>query len=875
MGDRVTEDAGHTLATADRPSFHALPAAATLAHWQVSREAGLSAAEAAGRLARYGPNRLEEVQRVSLWTLLIRQLASPVVALLGAAMALSIVMGNWVEAAAIAIVIVINTVIGFVAEERAVRSMEALRKLDVETTRVRRDGVVRDLPAEDLVPGDIVVLEAGDRVPADLRIVTASNLMADESALTGESVPVGKAPDPVPEAAKIHDRRSLLFKGTGLTNGAAEAVVFATATATELGKIADLVEHAASGRSPLEDRLEALAQQLVWLTIVIALALAALGIWTGQPVLQMAQAAIALAVAAIPEGLPIVATLALALGMLRMAERNALVKSLGAVETLGATTVILTDKTGTLTENKMRAVQVLTADGVVTMDRVEQDAGAAGTQPVLGRLLETAALCVNATYDGKTGMGSGDPMEVALLEAADRAGIDRAANAATHPRLIEHAFDPSLRMMATIHRGAADGNAEDDILAAVKGAPEAVLAHVSRIATPHGAEAFDAARREALERSVAALAADGYRLIAVANGTGVAREVTPYDDLTLLGVIALQDPPRSDIPAAVDACHAAGVHVVMVTGDHPATARAIAASVGFDPDRHGDAVHARVTPSEKLDLVSGFQDSGEIVAMTGDGVNDAPALKKADIGIAMGQRGTDIAREAADIVLRDDAFSTIVYAIREGRIIFENIRRFCVFLLSCNLGEVLLIAIALLLGWPLPLLPLQILFLNLVTDVFPAFALATSKGNPDIANHPPRPVDEPILASRHWQRVALFGIFISLSSLAAFAVALFGYGMTDVEAATVAFLTIALAQLWHVFSMRNPQEGMFVNEITRNKWVWGALVLCVALLVVAVYVPVVQIPLAIVPPTLELWGVILGFSLIPLVLGQIYVQLRR
>lgn len=818
---------------------------------------GLSDKAAAERLAAYGPNRLDPPKPISNAVLLLRQFMSPVVALLVAAAVLSLVLRDVAEAVAIGVVLAINTAIGFLAEQRAVRSMEALRQLDVHHTRVRRAGIVQSIPVENAVPGDMVLVEAGDRVPADMRIVTASALAADESPLTGESLSVDKSADSVAADAPLHARTSMLYKGTAVTRGSAEAVIVATGVDTEVGRIAELVAGADDERSPLEKRLTKLAQQLIVLTLAIAVALGVLGLMSGEPLAQMLQATIALAIAAIPEGLPIVATLALGRGMLKMARRNALVRSLGAIETLGATTVILTDKTGTLTENKMSLHRLVSLADDLSLEEE--------SKTLRTRALTIAALCSNASL-GENGVGaSGDTLEVALLEAAAEAGLRPSDVRNAHPRTLEHAFDTATRMMATVH----DDNGAPYV--AVKGAPEAVLAHTTRIATGDGDRAFGEAEREAIEAIMHDLAAEGLRLIALAETRGEARVVQPFEDLTIVGIAALRDPPRADIPGAIAACHRAGIRVVMVTGDHPDTARAIATSVGLHDGDRGPAVHARVTPENKLKLVSGFQEAGEIVAMTGDGVNDAPALRQADIGVAMGVRGTDVAREAADIVLLDDAFTSIVTAVREGRVIFANIRRFCVYLLSCNLGEVLLIALALLAGLPLPLTPLQILFLNLVTDVFPAFALAMSKGDPNVVNQPPRPVDEAILGRLQWVDVVVYGTAVGVSSLAAFVVALHGLGLSMEGAGTVAFLTIGFAQLWHVFNMRSVPGGFFANEVFTNVYVWGAIALCATLFALTLIVPDLRAVLGMVWLPAGAFVLIGAASLLPLLLGQAIV----
>ncbi len=850
-------------------SFHACPVDEVLGQFGSVRATGLDGAEVDVRRARYGLNRVAQGKKLSALRILWRQFASPVVALLAAAMILSASLDDWAEVIAIAAVLLINTLIGFVAEFRAVRSMEALRRMDVLTTRVRRAGQTVILSAEELVPGDIVLLEAGDQVPADARLVTVSNLSVDESALTGESVPVGKAVVAVDVDLPIHERTSMLFKGTSLTNGSAEAVVVAIGLSTELGRIAQLVDEGEDSASPLEQRLAVLTRQLIWLTLMVTVLIGLLGLWSGLHWQSMIEAAIALAVAAIPEGLPIVATLALARGMLRMARRNAVVRTLGAVETLGTASVIMTDKTGTLTENRMSVSFLLTADGLYAVDQ-----GQGGIIPckdappstmALHHALRTAVLCSNATLETATGRSTGDPLEIALLEAGGLDGQSCTELSVMYPRIREYAFDPCLRMMATIHQIEPESSR---VFATVKGAPAAVLDHVETIMVGGERQVFEPRLRTQIETGMAALANEGYRMIGLAERAAEEDIADPYCNLTLLGIAALRDPARGDIPAAISACHAAGLRIVMVTGDHPVTAGAIARSIGFDEERFGDRIYARATPEDKFDLVSEWQGKGHVVAMTGDGVNDAPALRKANIGVAMGIRGTDVAREASDIVLRDDAFSTIVQAIREGRIIFGNIRQLCIYLLSCNLGEVLLIALALMVGLPLPLLPLQILFLNLVTDVFPAFALAMGEGDASIDKRPPRPADEPILTRHHWYMIGFHGLTVSLSVLAAFMFSLFILQTGERGAATIAFMSIGFAQLWHVFNMRDAKAGLLRNNIVSNGWVWAAILFCGALMLATLFVPAISDALRIIIPGPEGWLVVAVSSILPLLIGQ-------
>ncbi len=814
-------------------------AAEVLAELRTDRGRGLAPDEAAARLLRHGPNALAEVRPKSAWTILLRQLKSVIMALLAAAAAVSLAFGETVDAVAIVAVLAINVAIGFFSELRATRSMEALRKLGSVMARVRRGGTAREVPAKDLVPGDILVLEGGDVVSADLRILEASRLQADESTLTGESAPVGKGTEPLPLDTPLVERTNMLFRGTAVVRGSGEGIVVATGMATELGRIALLVEQAEDEVTPLEKRLEALGRKLVYATLVIAVLTTAVGILAGRDAFLMVEMGIALAVAAIPEGLPIVATIALARGMWRLARRNALVNRLSAVEALGATNVVMTDKTGTLTENRMTLSRVALPLRDIDLP--------APPEPPLIAALEIAVLCNNAALPA-----SGDPLELALLEGGRKLGLSRGALLERLPEVREEAFDATLRMMATVHR---DG---DRFLYAVKGAPEAV---VHACGSPPGW----------LERNEA-LAREGTRVLAVARKRGGAGDQPPYEGLEMLGLLGLSDPPRADAREAVEACRRAGISVVMVTGDHAATAGAIARAVGMEEGRVvlgrdlgaltrrellEVRVFARVAPEQKLDLVRAHQEEGSVVAMTGDGVNDAPALKKADIGIAMGLRGTDVAREAADVVLKDDAFSSIVAAIRQGRIIFGNVRKFVFYLLSCNASEILLVAGATVAESALPILPLQILFLNLVTDVFPALALALGEGEGAVMERPPRDPREPVLAGRHWLGIAAYGGVMTACALGAHACSVLGLGYGDARAVTVAFLTLAFAQVVHVFNMRDRGTPFFRNEITRSPWVWGAVGLCFVLLLAAVYVDPLSRVLRLPPPDGRGWLVIL------------------
>ncbi len=884
----------------DNTKPFAYPWETVLKNLNVSADNGLSTIEVKKRLKQYGPNRLREAKRKSAWLILLNQFKSLIVLLLAVAALLSFAFKEWIEGVAIVVVIVVNTAFGFFMEIRAVRSMEALQRLVRVSAKVRREGQIHEVLAEELVPGDIVLLEGGDLVPADIRLIEASKLQADESTLTGESVPVSKQIDPIEGDVPLSERLNMIFVGTSITRGSCEGVVVATGMNTELGQISSLVEGAKEESTPLEKRLDQLGHKLIWATLAITALVAIAGILRGKELFLMIETAIALAVAAIPEGLPIVATIALARGMMRMAKRNALVNRLSAVETLGATNIICTDKTGTLTENRMTVTRISLDSCEVEI--VGEEFSREGNFICNGRLmdplgdralrqaLEVGVLCNNASLqeevDNKIRF-VGDPLEVALLVVGAKAGIYRSGLLKFAPEVREEAFDPAHNMMATFHKE----NGRYRI--AVKGAPESILEVSSGVLRTDGeSELSPTLHQRWLERTKE-LGEQGFRVIALATKMVDTAKANPYEHLTFLGLVGLLDPPRLDVRQAILQCKEAGIRVVMVTGDYPSTARNVALAVGLIDRGDNEVIHgknlkspdqlseeerlrilqplifARVSPKQKLDLIGIHQKNGSIIAMTGDGVNDAPALKKADIGIAMGMRGTQVAREAADIVLKDDAFSTIVLAIEQGRIIFGNIRKFVLYLISCNVSEIMVVSIASLAALPLPILPLQILFLNLVTDVFPALALGVGEGDTQTMKKPPRDPKEPILTSQNWLAIGGYGVMMTLSVIGALMIALIWLGMEEQQAVSVSFLTLAFVQLWHVFNMRDRGSGFIRNDITRNPFIWGALGLCIVLLLAAVYTPVFARVLRVVDPGKEGWILVLVMSSIPCLIGGV------
>lgn len=861
----------------------------------VRPEDGLSSAEGDRRLLHYGLNQLSESKPRSIHSLLLDQFKSIVVILLVIVGVLAIILDDALEGIAIFAVVAFNALIGFLTEWRATRSMEALRRLGHVDTVVIRDGQMMELPAQELVPGDIVALEGGDIVTADMRLFESADIQADESALTGESLPVSKGTDNVVAEARVMDRTNMLFKGTALTSGSGKAVIVGTGYETEIGQIANLVSKASAQATPLEKRLDALAGRLVWIVLLIAVLVAVAGFAAGRDIWLAIEVAIVLAVAAIPEGLPIVATIALARGMWRMANRNALIARLSAVETLGATGMILTDKTGTLTENRMSVTSIRLTD--LELDVIGRENSEPSEQ--LESLLNVAVLCNNASIrveeNGEVEV-VGDATEIALLQLAEKFAIERPALMQQWPESREYAFDPPTKRMATVHKF------QNGFLVAIKGAAEAIIPLCQEELSASGSRTLtDEARTDWL-RQADELGSRGLRTLAFARKTSSVEDADPFVGLTLLGIVGLEDPPRQGVLEAITHCHDAGIEVAMVTGDHPATARHIATQVGIV---HADAskdlflsgdefelprdqqsltrllkvrVFSRFTPTQKLQLMELHQQNGRVVAMTGDGVNDAPALKKADIGIAMGIRGTDVAKQAADMVLQDDEFGTIVVAVSHGRAIFENIRKFVVYLLSCNISEIIVISLATVVNAPLPLLPLQILFLNLVTDVFPALALGVCEGSPDLMLEKPRAPQEEVVTRRHWQRIVIHGAVIAATVLIAMAIAINYLEFTTARAVTVSFCTLALAQVWHVFNMRSNMSQIFDNEITRNLWVWAAVILCIILILAAVYIPVLATVLQLEHPGPEGWLLIVSMSLIPLAtapLVRLLTRLRR
>ncbi|HXW10947.1 MAG TPA: cation-translocating P-type ATPase [Steroidobacteraceae bacterium] len=804
-------------------AWHASPAQQALERLG-SGPRGLTAAEAAARLARDGPNALAEGASRGPLRIFFAQFADFMIGVLLVAAGVAFVIGEAIEAGAILAIVVLNAVLGFVQEWRAEQAIAALRSLAAPHAHVLRAGVRTELPAADLVVGDVVWLEAGARVPADLRLIDSAALRIDEAALTGESVPVDKEaqltfePDTV-----LADRQNMAWSGTSVTGGRAHGLVVAIGRATQLGNIARLVEQAGETRTPLQDRLARFGRRLALAVLAICAVIFAAGLARGEPAALMFLTAISLAVAAIPEALPAVVSIALAFGARRMSRANALVRRLPCVESLGSVTVICTDKTGTLTENRLELARF-----EVTRDATRD------------HTLEVLALNSDAAR-AEAGHWLGDPTEIALVDHAHASGIDVEALREALPRIAELPFDSERKRMTTVH------TQDDRVLVTVKGAPEAVLPICVGLDTAEW------------HRRADAMAADGLRVLAIA-----ARGADPHlpiedleRDLHLLALVGLIDPPRPEAQAAVAECLAAGIRPVMITGDHPSTALAIARALGIAEDaasvvtgaelermddttlaaRLADArVFARVDPAQKIRIVRALQARNESVAMTGDGVNDAPALKQSDVGVSMGRGGTDVARDASDLVLLDDNFATIVDAVREGRRIYDNIRKFVRFVMAGNAGEIWTIFLAPFLGLPIPLTPIQILWVNFITDGLPGLALTSEPAERHVMRRRPRPRSESVFAHGIWQHILWAGLLIGIVSLAACAWAI-AHGE---HPQTMAFTVLTFAQLAHVMAIRSETDSLWRLGLLSNRFMLLTVAASVALHLAIVYLPLLQ-----------------------------------
>ena len=908
-------------------AWHQLPSSEVLQQLNVNSAAGLAEAEAQRRLAEYGPNELAAASGKGIWKILWEQVANTLVVVLAAAAIGSAILGDYQDAIAIFAILAMNTLLGGRQQHKAERAIAALRKIAEPNARVRRGGAVQEIAARALVPGDILLLEAGNLVPADARLLETSNLRLQETALTGESAPIDKdARATVAADAPLGDRFNMVFKGTPVSYGHGTAVIVETGMRTELGHIAGLVQRVEQTRSPLERRLDRLGRALVVAALGVTAVVFVAGLLRGESMRLMFLTAVSLAVAAVPEGLPAVVTIALALGAQRMLKRKALIRSLPAVETLGSVTTICSDKTGTLTENQMTVTVLYVPDRRFDLPRGPNYGGAgpesqsaiADLGPGVALLLCGGALCNDAmpAGDGKEERLLGDPTEIALINVASRAGFRKPKLEEQFARISDLPFDSERKRMSTLHQLPADGTrlpaglsgAWESLSAGAathlcftKGAVDGLLDVSTHVWAGDRTELLDESWRKRIVAVHDALAADGIRVLGLSFRPVVKSSGSPEQDglreqdLIFAGLFGMIDPPRREARPALETCEAAGIRTIMITGDHPLTARHIARELGLG--RGGGRVLtgqemerisapelrevmaavdvcARVSPEHKLRIVEALQQRGQSIAMTGDGVNDAPALKKADIGIAMGIVGTDVAREAADMVLLDDNFATIVAAVEEGRVIFDNIRRFVQYLLAGNSAELWVMLLGPLAGMPLPLLPIQILWINLITDGLPALALGVEPAEPDVMQRPPISQAKGLFGRSTIWDITLGGLLMGLASLGA------GYlywvqGNPGWQ--TMVFTTLTLSEMFLALAVRSHRESLFRIGLTSNKPMLAAISGSLLLQVGLLYLPVVQpvfrtMPLA--PKDLFISAALASLSLWAFELKKLWLRRR-
>jgi len=867
-------------------NWHSLDYRRVLKTLESDPKSGLSSKEAARRAAAYGENKLDEKKRANLLIRLLLQFNDFMIVILIAAAAISfgasVISGgsDFADPIIILLIVTVNAILGLVQESRAEKSLDALKKLSAPAARVLRDGALQTVSASSVVPGDIIALKTGDFVPADARLLSSASLRAEESALTGESQPVEKSAEAaVHEAAGIGDRLNMVFSGSAVVFGHATAVVVETGMKTEVGKIAGMIIREESPQTPLQQRLENTGKQLGIGCLSICAVIFALGVFRHLPPFDMFLTSVSLAVAAIPEGLPAIVTIVLAIGVQRMAKRGAIIRKLPAVETLGGASVICSDKTGTLTQNRMTVVEVTGPFGE-------------GRRSIHKEVLRCAALCSNAVADAADQKRfAGEPTECAIVRAAQDMGYKKSALDADWERALEIPFDSSRKLMTTAHKTG------KGYLIITKGAPDVLLNRCANVRCGGEATALDAASAGAVLKTNARMAGSALRVIGVAVKEAGSlprseRELADIESgLTFIGFVGLLDPPRPEARAAVATCKNAGIKPVMITGDHIVTARTIAKNLGIfnagdkamtgeELDRTAQAelerhigeysVFARVSPEHKVRIVKAFQANGSVCAMTGDGVNDAPALKAADIGCAMGQSGTDVAKGAADMILTDDNFSTIVEAVREGRGIYVNIRKAVHFLLSSNIGELITIFVAIVMGWAPPLIAIQLLWVNLVTDSLPAIALGLDPADPNIMNRKPYDNHKSLFAGGLWQRIGLEGVMIGMLALLAFGAGcvFFDIGGSYVYGRTMAFATLSISQLVHAFNMRS-ETSLLKIDLLGNRYLIWAFFAGLFLQVIVITAPPLAHLFKVAPLPASAWFIVAALCFMPIVIVEL------
>ncbi len=880
------------MQTKEQANWHGLRVAEAVRLLETDLAHGLSANEAQARLAKFGPNKVTRTTGTPAWKRLLLQFHQPLIYVLLGAAAITAGLEEWVDASVIFVVVVINAIVGFIQESKAERAIDALSRMVVTEATVLRGGHRQRIHSEELVPGDIVLLQSGDRVSADLRLAEVHNFHVDESMLTGESLPVHKHSDPLAMDTMLADRRNLAFAGTLVTAGSAKGVIWATGDRTETGRIAWLISEAVNLSTPLTRKIASFSFLLLWLILGLAGLTFGVGIWRGEEPTEMFMAAVAIAVGAIPEGLPAAVTVTLAIGVSRMAARRAIIRNLPAVETLGSTTIICSDKTGTLTENQMTVQEVfagetfyeVTGGGYEPAGEVRKDGSPVdfGSNVALAECLKAGMLCNDSQLIQKEGRWQveGDPTEAALIVVARKAGLAEEHLDGKHPRIDAIPFDSELQFMATLH-GGVDGR-----MIYKKGAVERLLERCSSMLDSNGAQVpLD---KEAIHRAVEQMAVKGMRVLAFARRpTADDHEKLEHDhvaaELTFLGLQGMIDPPRAEAVRAVRSCREAGIRVKMITGDHLITARAIARQIGLggvngeEPEAitgreieklSGEAladvaartaVFARVAPEQKLRLVEALQSRGNIVAMTGDGVNDAPALKQANIGVAMGLGGTEVAKNASDMVLTDDNFATIEAAVEEGRCVFDNLTKFIVWTLPTNAGEGLILLVAILLGITLPALPVQLLWVNMSTAVLLGITLAFETKEPDLMRRPPRETNRPILDFKLFMRTGLVGLLIVSGGIGLFLWEL-DRGAPLAEARTIVINVIVFVQLFYLFNCRSLLHSPFSLGFFSNRWLLAGVAAMIAAQMAFTYLPFMNTTFQSAPLPPEAWLRILAVA---------------
>jgi len=905
-----------------------------LSELNVEPAQGLSSTEVQARLAQYGENKLKGKPKKSFAALFFAQLKDMLIYVLLGAAVITILIGEYVDAIIILLVVVLNAVIGVFQEFKAEKAIEALQQMTTPKSLVRRDGEIKEIPSEQIVPGDIIVLDAGRFVPADLRLIETANLQIEESALTGESVPSEKnAQDMFADPnTPLGDKANMAFMSTLATYGRGEGVVIATAMETEIGKIAQILEEDTDEMTPLQKRLEELGKTLGFIAIGICLVMFVIAWFQKRDLFEMFLTAISLAVAAIPEGLPAIVAIVLALGVTKMSKINAIVKKLPAVETLGSVNIICSDKTGTLTQNKMTVVQHYTLNGLndVPLEKspgtnsahsstadnnlgldANSESGtnlgaSAGSgakltaNPSTQELLKTFVLCSDATYEN--GQGTGDPTEIALIVLGERYNVSKKDLNAQHKRVGEKPFDSDRKLMSTLNEEAAGYRVH------TKGAIDNILKLSTHALIDGKAVPLTESMKNEYLKVAEEMSNQALRVLGAAYKD--ANQLLPPEemekDLTVIGLVGMIDPPRLEVRDSIRDAKGAGITPVMITGDHKNTAVAIAKELGIadsiaqsltgaEIDALSDEeftrrindlrVFARVSPEHKVKIVKAYKAQGNIVSMTGDGVNDAPSLKNADIGVAMGITGTDVSKGASDMILTDDNFTTIVRAIEEGRNIYSNIKKSVVFLLSCNLGEIVTIFLSILFFWPIPLLPTQILWINLITDTLPAIALGVDPGDKDVMKQKPRNPKESFFAHGAAIRAIIGGVLIGLLTLAAFYFGLreHGYALSSqgipeeimTYARTMAFVVLAVSQLFYSLSMRNPNKTILRIGLFSNKYLIGAVIVGLILQLGVISVPFLSSAFKVQVLSGRDWLLVFGFSLVPLLINELLKLFRR